>query len=202
MIAVGTSLTFIQIGTYDGTTTDPLCEFVGKFGWQGVLVEPQPDAARKLRELYCNNDQIVVLEAAVDRQAGKRTLFTVPSDGLPLWVGGMASFNREHITKHSCLIPGLDGRICEINVDCITFADVVKQVRYSSLDLLQIDAEGADACLLKLFPFEELRPPIVHWEIKNLTLAEREQCFDRLVKFGYRFAPSGDEDMMAILDWA
>jgi len=87
-----------------------------------------------------------------------------------------------------------------LQVDCMPFADVIRAMPGAGrLDLLQIDAEGADAYLLSLFPFDRVRPAIVHWEIKHYTKTQKQDCLDRLAGFGYRFAPSG-EDMMAVLD--
>jgi FkbM family methyltransferase len=189
---------FVQIGAFDGITRDPIRKYIERCGWRGVLVEPQARAAAHLRELYRGNDRIVVLQAAVDRNAGRRSLFTVQSDSAPQWAGGMASFDRESIVKHSDLIPGLEEMIQEENVDCITFDDVLGNLRSDRLDLLQIDAEGADGYLLSLFPFGRVLPVIVHWEVKHLSIAQREECLDRLVSFGYRFALSGDEDMLAV----
>jgi FkbM family methyltransferase len=176
-----------------------LHEYIGKYGWRGIMVEPQPRPASKLRDLYRGNDRIVVLQAALDRAPGKRTLFTVESESAPIWAGGMASFQRDHIVKHSYLIPGLEEMIREITVDCIPFDNVFERLHTKQVDLLQIDAEGADAYLLSLFPIDHVKPAIIHWEIKNLTKAQREECFDLLSGFGYRFAPSGNEDMMALL---
>ena len=200
MFEFGQELTFIQIGAFDGITADPLHKYVGTYGWRGVLVEPQPRSAEQLRELYRGNDRIVVVQAAVDRERRQRTLFTVESENAPAWAGGMASFQREHIAKHAYLIPGLEAMIRETTVDCVTIDDVLALLPPGQVDLLQIDVEGADAFLLSLFPFDRVRPAIVHWEIKNLTMAEREDCLERLLGFGYRFASSGDEDMMAVLD--
>jgi len=200
MFECGPELTFIQIGAFDGISTDPLYQYIAKYGWRGIMVEPQPRPARNLRDLYRGNDRIVVLQAAVDRTPGKRTLFTVESENAPIWAGGMASFQRDHIVKHSYLIPGLEEMIREITVDCIPFDNVFERLNSKQVDLLQIDAEGADAYLLSLFPIAEVKPAIIHWEIKNLSRAQREDCFDLLSGFGYRFAPSGDEDMMALLD--
>jgi hypothetical protein len=53
---------------------------------------------------------------------------------------------------------------------------------------------------LSLFPFNRIKPALIHWEVKHLTKTEREGCLDRLAGFGYRFAPSGPEDMLAVLD--
>jgi hypothetical protein len=80
MFEFGQELTFIQIGAFDGITADPLHKYVGKYGWRGVLVEPQPRSADQLRELYRGNDRIVVVQAAVDRERRQRTLFTVERD--------------------------------------------------------------------------------------------------------------------------
>lgn len=195
---VSTQLAFVQIGAFDGVTRDPLRKYLERCGWRGVLVEPQARAAEQLRELYRLNDGIVVLQAAVDRDAGRRTLFTVQAESAPPWAGGMASFDRDSIVRHSHLIPGLDGMIREETVDCITFDEVLLNLPSESLDLLQIDAEGADGYLLSLFPFDRVLPAIVHWEVKHLSKAQREECLKRLAGFGYRFALSGDEDMMAV----
>jgi len=200
MFECGPELTFIQIGAFDGITKDPLHKYIERYGWRGVMVEPQPRPASQLRELYRGNDRIVVLQAALERAHGKRTLFTVDSQSAPIWAGGMASFRRDHIVNYSYLVPGLEKMIRELTVDCISFDDVFERLPSKRVDLLQIDAEGADAYLLSLFPFEQVKPAIIHWEIKNLTKAQREDSFDWLSGFGYRFAPSGDEDMMALLD--
>ena len=84
-------------------------------------------------------------------------------------------------------------------VDCVTFDDLLSRLPDSKLDLLQIDAEGEDSRLLELFPFSRLRPAIIHWEIKHTTVTEQEDCLDRLADFGYRFAKSDDEDLIAVL---
>jgi FkbM family methyltransferase len=198
MFEFGPEFTFVQVGAFDGVVQDPLRKYITEYGWRGVLVEPQARAARRLRELYQGSDRIVVLQAAVDDDAGKRKLFTVDSQFAPAWAGALASFQRDTILKHSRLIPGLEAMIREEIVDCIRFDDVLKHLLPRRLDILQIDTEGADAYLLSLFPFEKVRPAIIHWEVTHLSKKEREDCLGRLASFGYRFAPSGDQDMMAV----
>jgi FkbM family methyltransferase len=199
MFEVGSQFTFVQIGGFDGVTGDPLRKYIDKWGWKGVVVEPQGRAAHQLRELYRGNDRIVILQAALDGTCGRRTLYTVESPTIPQWAGGLASFQRENIVKHSDLIPGLDKMIKENCVDCITFDKVLAYLANEQIDLLQIDTEGADAYILSLFPFDRVQPSIIHWEVKHLNTPQREECLDRLVTCGYRFAPSGDEDMLAVL---
>ena len=50
--------------------------------------------------------------------------------------------------------------IASVPVECRTFDSVLALLPDASLDVLQIDVEGADGYLLSLFPFERLRPAI------------------------------------------
>ena len=198
MVEHGPACSFVQIGAYDGVSTDPLHKYIGRFGWRGVMLEPQPGPAARLRELYEGNPGIAVIEAALDAQPGLRSLFTVESDELPRWAGGMASFERSHIEKHEHLIPGVSSKIRELEVQCVTFEEVLSHFPTGPLDLLQIDAEGADGYLLSLFPFDRLKPVIIHWEIKNLTRSQQEDALELVGRHGYLIARSGAEDMLAV----
>jgi FkbM family methyltransferase len=199
MFEGGPELNFIQIGAFDGITGDPLRKYIDQCGWTGVLVEPQARAAEKLRTLYNGNDRIVVLQAALHREFGTRRLWTVNDQTAPYWVGGLASFHSDIIIKHSALIPGLQTMIREESVDCITFDRVFDCLPRKPIDILQIDAEGADAYILSLFPFHLAQPSIIHWEVKHLSKTQQEETFELLGRFGYRLASSGREDMLAVL---
>jgi FkbM family methyltransferase len=198
MYETGDALTFIQVGAFDGLIKDPLRKYIVSCGWRGVMVEPQPLPARKLRDLYKDGDRITVLEAALDRRVGVRSLFTVNSPAAPEWASALASFQKEVILKHAKQVPGIENMISVMAVDCITFDSVFEHLPGDELDLLQIDTEGADASILSLFPFERIKPAIVHWEISHLSLREWEDCLGLLASHGYRFATSGSQDMMAV----
>lgn len=199
MFEHGQACTFIQVGAYDGVSTDPLRRYIERCGWRGVLLEPQPGPAAQLRQLYGDNPSIVVLEAAVDKERMVRTLYTVESSGLPKWVGGMASFDRGQILRQDYLIPGIEELIRELPVKCVPFTEVIEILGDGNqLDLLQIDAEGADGRILSLFPFDRTRPAIVHYEIKNMTRLEQETALDLLCSHQYLVSRSGCEDMLAV----
>ena len=199
MFEVGPELTFVQIGAYDGVSTDPLRKYIERCGWSGVMLEPQPRPANQLRALYRHNPKIVILEAALDSERRKRNLYTIEAGGFPEWAGGMASFDRNHILRQKYLIEGLEGMVRELRVDCVIFDDILDYLPENRLDLLQIDAEGADGQILLLFPFERLKPAIIHWEIKNMTRSQQEQALDRVITHGYRVSRSGGEDALAVL---
>ena len=197
MIESGPELSFIQVGAFDGISNDPLYKYISRFNWRGVLVEPQPFYAEKLRALYGEQcDRLTIIEAAVGGAVGQRAFYTVAGEGPPAWAMQLASFERTTITSHARLIPGLEQRIRETMVPCTTF-DAILDDLPGSLDLLQIDAEGADAYLLSLFPFERIKPAIVHFEFQHLSMEQKESCLDQLVRYGYRVGPSEDVDMLA-----
>lgn len=199
IVESGPALSFVQVGAFDGVVQDPLRKYINRCGWKGVLVEPQAGPAARLRELYDGNENIVVLQAAIFPERGARPLFTVDAERAPPWAGALASFDVRTILKHADLIPGLEGMIRQEMVDCITFDEVLSHLPAQQLDLLQVDTEGADALILSLFPFERIAPAVVHWEVRHLTKEDRERCFERLLDFGYRLAPSGTQDMLAVL---
>src|SRR5262249_36850726 len=148
--------------------------------------------------IYRGNQSVQIVEAALDYRNGKRILYTVASEDLPDWVGGMASFDRSHIVKHDYLVPGISGRIREIEVDCNTAKELLDRLPQAQIDIFQLDAEGADGRILSFFPFHNVRPAIVHFESKNLTRVEQEAALDRLRRFGYKVARSGEEDMLGV----
>jgi FkbM family methyltransferase len=163
------------------------------------MLEPQPGPATQLRRMYADNANIVVLETAVDSRSTIRTLYTVECDELPKWAGGMASFDLGHILRQDHLIPGIEKYVRELRVACIPFSEIIgTHVSWQRIDLLQIDAEGADGWILSLFPFDRLKPAIVHWEIKNMSKNEQEKALDLLCSRGYLISRSGDEDMLAV----
>jgi FkbM family methyltransferase len=198
MFEHGPACGFVQVGAYDGVVADPLRKYIAQCGWRGVMLEPQPGPAGRLRRLYDGADGIVILQQAVDAERRSRSLYTVESEEMPSWAGGMASFNRDHLIAHDYLLPGIEAKIRELTIDCITFDDVLDQLPSPRLDVLQIDAEGADGYLISLFPFDRIKPAIIHWESKNMPVAEQDRALGLLCELGYRVARSGAEDMLAV----
>lgn len=193
-------LTFLQVGVYDGITKDPLYPYIADHGWTGTLVEPQPASCRHLEELHRDRPGIQVVQAALAAKRGMATLYTVEGEGLPDWAGGIASFSLETVLTHRTLIPNLDSLVVACEVKTVPFDDVLAGMHAGGdLDVLQIDTEGADAEILRLFPFERIQPHVVHWEVKHLSMADTNACLTRLAPFGYRFIRSGVEDMLAVL---
>jgi FkbM family methyltransferase len=198
--AGNTPFFFIQVGAFDGQDCDPLYKFIGPYSWSGILLEPQPAAFAKLQVLHGDNSKMNLINAAIARTESKTEFYILEGDDLPSWSKGMASFQIENIRKHRDIIPSIDQHIRRTEVDCVTFGSLLSRFSVKQLDLLQIDTEGFDAEVIYMFPFEILKPAIVHFESKHLGKTKLEGVLDHLIPMGYRVAYDGSEDMLVVLD--
>ena len=186
--------TFLQVGAFDGVECDPLYKYLQKYKWKGVMLEPQPLPFAKLKNLYNCVDGITVINAAISKTNTKAILYTLQGD---YWSKGMATFDKASILKHDYLIPGIENFIKPIEITCLPFEEVINSSTLKHLDLLQIDTEGFDAEIIKMFPFNIFRPSIIHFESKHLNKTQLEDILEFLIVKGYKIARDGGEDMLA-----
>lgn len=191
----------LVVGAYDGVENDPTGQFVLSHETSGILIEPQPQVFAKLRSNFGNVPRLHLVNAAIDLSTGTRELFHVPNSiaGLPSWVEQLASFDREHIEKHEDRAPGISRHIARVQVATISFADLLDRFNVEAIDVLQIDAEGMDAKLLSWFPFDRLKPAVVHYEIAHMPAAVLDATRTRLNHHGYRlYSMESPTDQVAI----
>jgi FkbM family methyltransferase len=191
----------LVVGAFDGATNDPTAAFIAEQECRAILIEPQPGPFARLSQRYIGKSQITVVNAAIDERTGTRELFTVAdTHGLPNWTEQLGSFDPEHVLKHSALAPGLARRLVSFPVRTLSFYDLLDEQSVDRLDVLQIDAEGMDAALLRWFPFERIKPNLLHYEITHMSASELESTRLRLRTFGYCLAPiASSQDDVAIL---
>jgi FkbM family methyltransferase len=194
---------FVSVGAYDGLANDPISRFARNHDCHGILLEPQPGAYARLCANFGAFPQCKLLNAAIDEVSGSRTLYYVPAGNpnLPEWTEQIASFQCEHLLKHEAQAPGLSGRIQSQEIRTISFGDLLDTYQLRAIDVLQIDAEGMDGQLLAWFPFERLKPAVLHYETTHLARDEHLAVRKRLREFGYvvREADSPADDMAVML---
>lgn len=163
----------IQIGAFDGDLHDPLQGKILSTARTAILIEPQPRVAAALKERYRENSRIRVLEAAVAAQDGTAILYS-DSD-----FSSKASLEIQHLDRF--------GKACEFQTTVrtispqtlVTFADGCVP------DLLQIDIEGMDWKILRLFLDAGIRPPIINFEHLHLDQSQRDESRSRIKQEGY-----------------
>ena len=194
---------FVSIGAFDGLVNDPVGSFARRHDCHGILLEPQPAAYARLCANYRDYPQCRPLNAAVDEVSGRRTIYYVPagSPGLPEWTEQIASFQLEHVAKHQAQVPGLSECIQSAEIPTISFNDLLDRFQLRAIDVLQIDAEGLDGQMLGWFPFERLKPSVLHYETAHLSPQQLLTTRKHLKALGYwvREADSPSDDMAVLL---
>lgn len=205
MTLIGTALSavrspvgFVQIGAYDGRANDPIYALVRRFGWQGVLIEPQPGPFAQLKETYADVPNLVFLQAAVDDKRGERDLWRVEDvrPGDPDWLPQVASFDPHHVLTHLGGDPANAERIVASPVELITIDDAISWCP-APVEVVQIDAEGYDLDILRAIDLEQHTPTVIQFEHGHVDHRAYDRALARLVGYGYRIAVS-DGDTLAV----
>jgi FkbM family methyltransferase len=189
----------VQIGANDGIFNDPIHKFIKRDHWQGVLLEPQKLVFEKyLKPLYSKTKGITLINAALDGSDGARPIYKI-SVSSSRWATGLSSFNRKILEeavksgyiekearKENCPLPeNKDEYITEENVECICTDTLHKRAGIERTDWLQIDTEGFDFEIIKMFNISTTNPTVIVYENLHLSQADREECKNHLIINGY-----------------
>jgi len=169
----------LQIGACDGIMADPIHKWIKKYKWHGILVEPQIKEFERLKTNYRDSDTLSFENVAIADTGGPRPLYKVREEHIEAdWQRGVASLLAK---------PGLETQdmVTTEMVQCVTFDTLLTRHRVKRIDLLQIDVEGYDYELLKLFDFEKIRPQFIRYEHGHLKLSDRSSCKEHLRHRGY-----------------
>jgi FkbM family methyltransferase len=185
---------FIQVGANDGVYGDPLRHYVERYGWRGMLVEPQPDVFARLRENYSHCAERLIFEnLAVSPERGSLVLYRVPGEqALPgqkmqdsLTV---TSANPRVVARQAGVAASLLERV---EVEAVRLDDLIARHQFEDFDLLQVDCEGYDGEVMKSIDLARYRPKIVQFEHGHLTRPDLDQLERRLSLHQYHFLYGG-----------
>ena len=191
------SVFFIQIGANDGLANDPLNQFVMRFNWNGILLEPLPEVFEALKQTYASKPQLQLLNAALAEKDGSQTIYTVRMDDSTFKKAHQfSSFRKDAVLSQTSWIPDVANRIEERAVPCVSFDTLLRHAGQNEIDLLQIDAEGYDYTILKMIDFSRLRPAIINYECGQMSKNQREEIAALLISQGYKMS-QGDLDSIA-----
>lgn len=195
----GSDVFMLQVGAMDGKTFDPIHEYVNRFGWGGLLVEPIEEFYKQLCATYAANPNMRFANVAIADHTGKTTMHRVAAQHIdnnevPKWARGVSSiYNNRNALDFEAIRP----YVVQQKVACTTLPDLLSQYEVATIDLLQIDTEGYDYRVLKQLDFEKYHPLVIHMEIVNLPPEEQAACKQLLDKQGYLHAKMG-YDLLAI----
>ena len=140
---------------------DPIHFLVRKYGWCGVLLEPDPQFFERLKENYSGVDGPILVNAALSPINGKTTFYRIRMDEkMPSWCAGLGSFRRDVILSTKSDVPEIESHIVEDRIESISFHSLVARYKLPRIDLIVIDTEGYDLEILRqldLIRFSSLR---------------------------------------------
>ena len=178
---------FVQVGVHDGEMHDPLRAFILENDWRGILIEPQTDMLEKCRHNYQNKEDLDFINAAVHPTESVITLYKVenPKDYSHT---GWASVNSD---RFSYTI--YENSFTEEQVQAVPLMEVIKDCGFKSVDLLQIDTEGFDAEVIKMFDFDSFHPALIQYEHCHLSTKEYENSINCLKGHDYICVPKKND---------
>jgi FkbM family methyltransferase len=189
---------FVKVGAHDGYAEDPCADLLfGSTDWRGLLIEPVPAFAARLRERFGDQARFQIEEVAVGPEAGRAPFYFVKEEAeaaipdLPGWYDQLSSFDRTHIEKH------LDGVLTPfigtMEVLVKPLGEILMERGIREIDFLHVDTEGYDWVVLQTIDLSSCRPSVVFVEHKHLSPNEVAQMRGLLRRHGYRVVDCGGD---------
>lgn len=155
----------LMVGAHNGAKQEALIRKCAKLG-KVILMEPVPFLFESLAARYKDEANITCLNKAIDVKTGKKSFYMLDSkaNSIAPWGDQLGSFNLEHAPSHDTKFKEA---VQEIEVETISFNDLIEQQSISKLHILFTDTEGYDALLLQSFPFDKIKPDQIQFEYKH-----------------------------------
>lgn len=190
-----TDFYFIQIGSNDGATGDPIHGHAVKYKWKGILVEPVKYLYNRLRRTYSNQENVSFENVAISNKEGFRDFYRIEENNEPnnpIWYDQLGSFNKDVVLEQRKEIPNFDKHFIKEKVKCITFSMLLKKHEVINVDLLHIDTEGYDYEIIKIIPFDEIKPKTILYEHIHLSDEDKKRSIRLLEKQHYKIFFAGN----------
>ena len=195
----------VVIGAHSGVWLKSLFD---KYQNQNILlVEPVPYNIDLLKENTAKYKNISIETSAVSEKNQIKKFYYVKPDAVKKlgkhWASGIGSFDKQHILNHKYkrfMVSDTD--IEDVDVQYLTFSDLIEKYSISSIDLLQIDVEGAEFEILSSINFEKIEIKKIIFEFKHFDGTFKEgpklkSIKEKLIKFNYQLKEIDKENILA-----
>ncbi|MDB0067559.1 FkbM family methyltransferase [Candidatus Pelagibacter sp.] len=172
-----------------------------------LLVEPVPYNIALLKENIAKYKNISIETSAVSEKNQIKKFYYVKPDAVKKlgkhWASGIGSFNKQHILNHKYKRFMInDSDIEQINIQYLSFSNLMEKYSISSIDLLQIDVEGAEFEILNSIDFKIIEIKKIIFEFKHFDGTFKEgpklrSIKEKLVNFNYHLKEIDKENILA-----
>ena len=199
------SFGLVIIGAHSGGWLTQLFE---KYQNQNILlVEPVPYNIALLKENTAKYKNINIETSAVSEKDQIKKFYYVKPDAVKKlgkhWASGIGSFDKQHILNHKYKrFMVSDSDIEQIDIQYLSFSNLIEKYSISSIDLLQIDVEGAEFEILSSIDFEKIKINKIIFEFKHFDGTFKEGpklklIKEKLIKFNYQLKEIDKENILA-----
>jgi len=150
---------------------------------KNILIEPVPYNIAELKENIKEYKNIIIEESAVSDKDETVPFYHLKKNSINKlkkhWATGIGSFDKSHLLNHRnkrFLITEDD--IEKINIDCISFENLINKYSIESIEKLMLDVEGAEFKILDSLNFKKTK-------IKQILFEKKH--FDGYMKQGEKF---------------
>ena len=175
----------VVIGAHSGIWLTPLLE---KYKEQSILlVEPVPHNIQQLKENISKYKDIKIETSAVSSKNEVQKFYFVKPESVKKlgkhWASGIGSFDKQHILNHKNKRFKVENSdIKEIKIQYLTFTDLVNKYSITSIEMLQIDVEGAEYQILNSIDFTKISIQKIIFEFKHFDGTFKEGPKLKLIK--------------------
>ena len=172
-----------------------------------LLVEPVPYNYEILDSEYKNDPKIIISKNAIIDKSKKDFFYYVKKDSITKlgkhWASQIGSFDKNHILNHKNKRFNIkEDDIETIQIEFITFDDLIQKYSIKSIDKLQIDVEGAEYKIMNSINFQKTEINKILFESKHFdgTFIEGKKLQEIEVKLksnGYKLQQIDKENILA-----
>ena len=172
-----------------------------------LLVEPVPYNYQILENEYKNQENISICRNALIDKSKKDFFHYVKKDSITKlgkhWASQIGSFDKNHILNHKNKRFDIkEDDIETIQIEFITFDDLIQKYSIKSIDKLQIDVEGAEYKIMNSINFQKIEINKILFESKHFdgTFVEGkklQEIEEKLKSNGYKIQKIDKENILA-----
>ena len=172
-----------------------------------LLVEPVPYNYTILKDKFSENKNISICINAVFSENKKNDFYYVKEDSITKlgkhWASGIGSFDKQHILNHkSKRFQITENDIEKVQIEFITFKNLIDKYQIQSINDLQIDVEGAEFEILNSIDFKKIEINSIQFESKHFdgTFLEGPKLKitkEKLIKNGFKLTKLDKENILA-----
>ena len=195
----------VVIGAHSGLyLKDLVVEYEGR---NILLVEPVPYNYEILDSEFKDDPKIIICKNAIIDKSKKDFFYYVKKESITKlgkhWASQIGSFDKNHILNHKNKRFDIkEDDIETIQIEFITFDDLIQKYSIKSIDKLQIDVEGAEYKIMNSINFQKIEINKILFESKHFDGTFNEgkklqEIEEKLKSNGYKLQQIDKENILA-----